>query len=672
MPDQETIILTNPLLAEWDGVWGAPRFDLFAADDFIPALTAAMALNRAEIEAIATNPAPADFDNSIAAMERAGAALAQVRRVFWMLASAQSTPDIRRIESAIGEMLTRHGTALGHDPRLFERVAAVCNGRDQAALDGEQLRLLENSYRGFIAGGAQLGGEAKARFAAIDERLQALSTAFGQNVLAAGAEWELWLDRADLDGLPDSLCASAAQRAAGAGQPGRFLFTLDRGDFENILGFSARRDMRETMWRAFTGRCDGGDRDNRPLIGEILALRRERAELLGFASFAHYKLDDSMAKTPAAAAALLERVWLKAHGRALDELAELQEFADAEGAAFELAAWDVRFYAEQVRRTRYALDGAAVRTHLTLEAVRAAAFGAAGRLYGLRFDRREDLAVYHPCVAAWAITNSDGTPAGLLFTDDIARAEKHGGAWMGSLRVQEKLDGRVQPVIYTVANFAAAPPGEATRLSLDEARTLFHEFGHAMHGLLSDVTYPSLAGTSVARDFVEFPSKFMEHWITAPEVLAGFGVPDALISAIGRAGTYGEGIATLEFLASAIVDLEIHVGQLGDWQSVEVAALERLGLPAAIAMRHRLPHFTHVFDGGYAAAYYSYLWSEVLDADAFEAFTEAGNIFDPVLAARFRSEILAQGDARDPALSFAAFRGRAPLEDALLRARGLA
>lgn len=657
------------VLDDWDADGGLP-FATITGANFLPALHRATALHRAEIERIVNDPTPPTFANTLAALERSGAPLSRVRRLFWMLASAHADPSIRSIEAEVGELLTRHATTIGHDPRLFERIAAVWS--DRHGLDAEQRRLVENVYRGFVAGGAELDGTDKERFAAIDERLQTLSVEFGQNVLAESAAWELWLGDADLDGIPDSLRASAAQRATSHGSVGRYLFTLDRGDFEGVLSFAKRPDVREAIWRGFTSRCDGGVHDNRPLIAEILALRHERAALLGFVSYADYKLDDSMARTPAAAAALLERVWRPAYARAGAELAELQAVADAAGASGPLQAWDLRFYAELLRRDRFDLDGAALRAHLPLDAVRDAAFDAARRLYGLSFARRPDLPVYYPGVDAWAISRADGAHAGLLYTDYLARPEKRGGAWMGSLRVQEKLDGPVTPIIYTVANFAPAPSGDTTRLSLDEARTLFHEFGHALHGLLSDVTYPSLAGTAVARDFVELPSKFMEHWIDASEVLAGFGVPSGLIDALGRAGNYGQGIATLEFLASAIVDLEIHADPAltGD-ADLEAGILERLQMPIAVAMRHRLPHFTHVFDGGYAAAYYSYLWSEVLDADAFEAFTETGDIFDPALATRFKVEILARGDSREPAQSFVAFRGRDPSELALLRARGL-
>ncbi|WP_174280606.1 M3 family metallopeptidase, partial [Sphingomonas bacterium] len=464
--------------------------------------------------------------------------------------------------------------------------------------------------------------------------------------------------------------AATARRAAAAGVDGHLL-TLDRGDVEGFLAFSPRRSLREAVWRAFTTRADGGGHDNRPLVAAILALRQEQAALLGHPSYADHALADTMAATPGAAAALMMRVWTPALARAGEEQATLQALADADGVT--LAAWDWRFYAEQVRRDRYALDGGAVRAFLTLDRVRNAAFAVAGRLYGLGFAARADLPGWHRDVDAWAVSDADGSHRGLLYTDYVARPEKHGGAWMGSLRVQEALGASVTtPIVYTVANFAGGEPGAPAGLSIDEARTLFHEFGHALHALLSDVVYPGQSGTAVSRDFVEFPSKLMEHWIVAPEVLGTLGVPAPLIAAIGRADAFGEGFATVEFLASAIPDLALHrePGVADPFAHVS-GLLAQIGLPATIAPRHGLTHFTHVFDGGYASQYYSYLWAEVLDADAWEGFSEAGP-FDPALADRLRREVLARGDTRDPMASFVAFRGRAPDEGALLRARGLA
>ncbi|WP_156678389.1 M3 family metallopeptidase [Sphingomonas profundi] len=668
--------MDNRLLAPWTAPLGAPPFADIDPADFLPALSVAIDENRREIAAIADDPAPADFANVMAALERSGERLGRIRRLFWTLSSAQASDGIRAIEADVSALLTAHGTAISHDPRLFARVKAVWETRDTAGLTPEQRRLVETSYKGFVRGGAGLSPADKARLGAIDQRLGLLSVRFGQNVLAATNAWEMLIDEDDLAGLPLSARSSAAARAERRGAAGRFLFTLDRGDYETVLTYSARRDLRERMWRGFTGRCSGGEHDNGPLIAEIVALRAESARLLGYATYADYKLDDSMAARPDAAEALMMRVWEPARARALDEARELQALIDADhaedGDGFALQPWDWRFYAERVRCERYALDGAAFAEHLRLGAVRRAAFDAAGRLYGLRFRARPDLPVYHPDVDAWDVVDAAGADVGLLYTDYFARPEKHGGAWMGSLRTQEKLDGSVRPIVYTVANYAKGEGGDA-RLSIDEARTLFHEFGHALHGLLSDVTYPSQAGTCVARDFVEFPSKFMEHWIVAPEVLRGFGVPDGLIAALARADTYGQGFATVEFLASALVDLALHRDPPAelDVAAFETAMLDRLGCPPAIGMRHRLPYFTHVFDGGYASAYYSYLWSEVLDADAFGAFEEEGGIFDAALARRFREEILARGDSRDPMDSFVAFRGRGPDEAALLRARGL-
>ncbi|MEC3909358.1 M3 family metallopeptidase [Sphingobium sp. CR2-8] len=667
---------TNPLLQPWDGPLGAPPFAQVREDDFLPAFETAIVWHQQEIAAITAEGASPTFDNVIAALERSGEALARVRRLFWTLSSAQSTPGIRAIEGDVSAMLSAHGTAISHDSALAVRVAAVHADRHDAGLTPDQIRLVESSHAGFRRGGAELNPEQKARFAAIDARLAALSVAFGHHVLAATADWVLDIGADDLAGLPPALCDAAAGRAAAKGKTGRYHVTLDRSDYESFLTFSTRRDLREALWRAFTDRCDDGPHDNWPIIAETLALRQERAALLGYADHAHYALEDSMAHDPAAAANLLARLWEPGKRRASEEATELQALIDAEGGGFALAPWDWRFYAEKVRRARYALDGAAVAQHLRLDAVRQAAFDTATKLYGLVFTRRDDIAGYHPDVRAWEVTDAQGGPVGLLFTDYLARPEKHGGAWMGSLRVQEAMDGDVRPVVYLVANFAAAPPPDtaATHLSIDEARTLFHEFGHALHGLLSHVTYPSQSGTAVARDFVEFPSKFMENWIVSREVLSGFGVPDSLIDAIRNADAYGQGFATVELISCALVDLALHRAAAAgaDPQVFVEAELERLGMPPEIGLRHRFPYFTHIFDGGYASAYYSYAWSEALDADAFEAFVASGDIFDSALAARFRTEILAPGDSRDPMESFQAFLGRAPDPGALMRARHLA
>lgn len=665
----------NRLLLPWDGPLGAPPFALVREEDFLPALDGAIGWHEAEIAAIAGQAAPASFDNVIAALERSGEALGRVRRLFWTLSSAQGTPGIRAIEAEMSARLSAHAVAISHNGALAARVFAVHAARHESGLTPDQVRLVESSHAAFLRGGASLAPAQKDRFAAIDARLSALSVQFGQNVLAATAAWTLDLCADDLAGLPTGMREAAAGRAAERGQAGRYHVTLDRTDYEGFLTFSDRRDLRERLWRAFTGRCDGGAQDNWPIIAETLALRRERAAMLGYADHAHYALEDSMAHDPDAAAALLGQLWEPGKRRAAQEAAELQALIDADGGGFALAPWDWRYYAEKLRRARYALDGAAVAAHLRLDAVRQAAFDTAARLYGLIFTRRTDIAGYHPDVSPWEVTDRDGGAVGLLFTDYLARPEKHGGAWMGSLRVQEAMDGDVRPVVYLVANFAAAPPPDrgATRLSIDEARTLFHEFGHALHGLLSRVTYPSQSGTAVARDFVEFPSKFMENWIVSREVLSGFGVPDDLIAAIRKAEAYGQGFATVELIGCALLDLAIHrhPDAASDPRAFVEAELDHLGMPPEIGLRHRFPYFTHIFDGGYSSAYYSYAWSEALDADAFEAFCASGDIFDPHLAQRFRDEVLATGDSRDPMDSFRAFLGRAPDAQALMRARHL-
>ncbi|WHO39453.1 M3 family metallopeptidase [Sphingobium sp. AP49] len=665
----------NPLLQRWTGPLGAPPFTRIRDEQFLPAVITAIAWHEAELDAICEQSAPATFENTIAALERSGDPLARVRRLFWALSSARGTSTIREVEAEISARLSAHAVAISHNDQLSARIFAVHASRHESGLTPEQVRLVEDSYASFLKGGAALTRAGKQRFAAIEARLSALSVQFGQNVLAATSAWVLDLEQNELEGLPPAICEAAAARAAAKGHRGRYHITLDRTDLEAFLTFSRRRDLREALWCAFTSRCDGDEYDNWSVIAEILALRRERAALLGYADHAHYALADSMAHDPAAASALMRQLWAPGKRRAAEEAAELQKLIDGEGGDFRLAPWDWRFYAEQVRRARYALDTAAAAEHLRLDAVRQAAFDTASRLYGLRFTRRADIEGYHPDVWAWEVTDGDGSAVGLLFTDYLARPEKHGGAWMGSLRVQEAMDGDVRPIIYLVANFAPAPPPDqgATRLSIDEARTLFHEFGHALHGLLSSVTYPSQSGTAVARDFVEFPSKFMENWIVSRQVLAGLGMPEDLISAIREAEAYGQGFATVELIGCALIDLAVHQkseAQL-DPRAIVAAELDALGMPSEVGLRHRFPYFTHIFDGGYSAAYYSYAWSEALDADAFEKFVEAGDIFDPRLASQFRDEILATGNSRDPMASFEAFLGRPPDGTALMRARHL-
>jgi peptidyl-dipeptidase Dcp len=568
---------------------------------------------------------------------------------------------------------------------LFRRVDALMRSKADLGLSEEQARVLERYHRGFVRAGAALGAKARRRLAAIAERLAALSTAFNQNVLADEQGFVLLLEgESDLAGLPEAVRAAAAQTAAERGHEGKHAVTLARSSIEPFLQVSARRDLREQAYRAWRQRgASGGASDNRAIVSEILKLRAERARVLGFASPAELALEFSMARTPANVRRLLMEVWTPARARAAAEREELQRAVRAEGGNFEVAGADWRYYAEKVRKARFDVDEAEVKPYLQLDDVIAAAFDVAQRLFGVSFRERTDLPVYHPEVRSFEVLAADGRHLGLFLGDYFARPSKSSGAWKASFRDQHRLDPQeVRPIVVNVMNFAKGAPGEPALLSIDDARTLFHEFGHALHGLLSDVTYPTVSGTNVERDFVELPSQLYEHWILHPEVLrryarhykTGAPLPEALLTKIKAARNFNQGFATVEYLASAIVDLDLHTledpGDL-DVDAFEKQALERIGAPEEIGMRHRIPHFQHIV-GGYASAYYSYMWSEVMDADAFRAFEEAGDIFDPALARRLHDHIYSAGGRQDPAEAYRAFRGRLPTPEALLEKRGLA
>jgi peptidyl-dipeptidase Dcp len=670
----------NPLLEPWTGPFGLPPFDRIRPEHFPPAFDRAMAAHRAEVDAIARSPEPPTFANTIAAMERAGRVYDRVARVFFNLTGSHTSDALEAIARDYAPKMAQHRMAIALDPDLFARVAALHARIDDLGLDEDQRRLLDRQHLGFVRAGALLGPQEKTRMSAITQRLATLHTLFGQNVLHDEKDWHLVLADDDLDGLPPSVRAAAAQAAAERGHAGGHVVTLARSLVEPFLTFSARRDLRRVAWEAWTRRGEhAGPHDNRPLITEIVALRTEQARLLGYADFAAYRLDDTMAKTADAVEDLLLQVWEPAKRRAEEERAALQAVARDEGMNAPIEPWDWRHYAEKVRQARYALDEAAIKPYFALERVTAAAFETAGRLFGLRFTHRPDLPAYHPDVAIYEVTGRDGGHVGLFVHDNFARSSKRSGAWMSSFRVQETLDGPVAPIIANNNNFSKATP---TLLSFDDARTLFHEFGHALHGLMSQVRYPSQSGTGVRRDFVEFPSQVMEHWIGSAETLREFAVhhatgapiPEDLLSRMLAARTFNQGFATVEYTAAALLDLEMH-RTTGDGP-VDPAAFERqvlakIGMPTEIAVRHRPTHFQHLFAGdGYAAGYYAYLWAEVLDADGFEAFVEAGDLFDLTLAAKLGT-VFSAGDTRDPMALYAAFRGRVPAIDPLLRQRGL-
>jgi len=674
---------TNPLTGVWAGPDGLPDFGAVRPEHFPPAFDAALAAHRGEIAAIAASAAAPDFDNTIVALERSGADLTRIANLFFVLAGADTGEALQAVERDITPVLSRHDSDMFMNAALFARVDTLWQQRDALGLDPEQTRLLERYHVRFLRAGAGLDAVSKQRLAQIGERLASLGTVFGQNVLADESGYTLVLEDGDLGGLPDFVLAAAEAAAQERGHPGKHAVTLLRSSIEPFLTFSNRRDLREKAHRAWLARGEnGGATDNRAIIAEMVALRAERARLMGYDNFAAFRLDDAMAKTPAAARDLLDQVWQRAQRRAVGERAELQEMIRAEGGNFTLAPWDWRYYAEKVRKARYDLDEAQIKPYLQLDRMIAMAFEAARRLFGLSFTPA-DIPLYHPDACAWRVTGAGGRDVGLFIGDYFARPSKHSGAWMTSLRDQDRLAGDVRPVIVNVMNFAKPAPGEPALLSFDDATTLFHEFGHGLHGLLSDVGYPTLAGTNVATDFVELPSQLYEHWLTVPELLrtyathhrSGEPMPQALVDRILAARTFNQGCATIEYTSSALVDLDLHTqsdpGSL-DATAFERQSLARIGMPQDIVMRHRLPHFQHLFAGdGYAAGYYSYMWSEVLDADAFAAFTEAGDAFDPAIAKRLHDFIYAAGNRRDPAAAYTAFRGRMPSVEALLKKRGL-
>ena len=654
--------------------------------DFGEAFETALAKAQAEVQAIANSSESPAFENTIAALERSGSDLDRVAGVFFNLAAADTNEELQEMEREIGPRLARHHSEIYLNDALFARIAALHARKDELGLDAEQLRVLDRYHTAFVRNGGGLPDTTKARLAEINERLATLGIKFGQNVLADEKAYMLVLaDADDLAGLPVSLVSAAAQTAADRGVPGKHGITLSRSSIEPFLQFSARRDLREKAFTAWARRGEtGGLTDNRAIAAEMVQLRAERAKLLGYESFAHFKLADSMAKTPQAALGLLHQVWAPALAQAQREEGALQDIAASEGGNFAVAPWDWRYYSEKRRKASFDLDEAEIKPYFQLDKMIEAAFFTANRLFGLSFTERKDVPLYHDGVRCWSVMRSNGQEAALFIGDYFARPSKRSGAWMSSFRAQQKLDGDVRPIVVNVLNFAKAGEGEACLLSFDDARTLFHEFGHALHGMLSDVTYPLLSGTNVSRDFVEFPSQLYEHWLEQPEVLRRFAVhhetgeaiPEALLQRLLAARLFNQGFATVEYAASALVDLALHLepgADAIDITAFETKQLEKLGMPASIIMRHRTPHFQHIFSGdSYSAGYYSYLWSEILDADGFEAFETSGDIFDPALAQRLHDHVYSSGFSRDPEDAYQAFRGRAAAPGALLRKRGLA
>ena len=668
--------MTNPLLADWTTPFGLAPFDTIRDADFAPALDVALAEHRAEIDAIATNPEAPDFANTIEALEAAGKSADRVLGVFWTLAGADSTPAREALQREFSPRLSAHWSAITANKALFARVEDLWQRRETLGLSDEQARVLMLTRRGFVRAGAALEGAAEARMTEIKARLATLGTAFTQNLLADERGWHMLLSEADLEGLPPFLvdAARAAGAEKGAGGP---VITTSRSLATPFLQVSPRRDLREKVWRAFTARgANGGETDNRAVAAEILALRAERAALLGYDSFADYKLETEMAGTPGAVRDLLMAVWTPARARAMADARVLEAMLHADGIAGPLEPWDWHYYAARRRKAEHDLDEAALKPYLQLDRMIEAGFACATRLFGLEFTPL-DVPLYHPDARAWEVTRG-GAHVAVFIGDYFARGSKRSGAWCSAMRAQAKFPQVQTPVVINVCNFAK---GDPALLSWDDARTLFHEFGHALHQMLSDVTYESISGTSVARDFVELPSQLYEHWLEVPQVLAEFAthaetgapMPPEMLEKVLGAANFDQGFQTVEFVASALVDLEFHLGQPpADPMQKQAEVLEAIGMPREIAMRHATPHFAHVFSGdGYSAGYYSYMWSEVMDADAFAAFDERGDAFDPHTARALEEHILSRGGSVDAAELYTRFRGRLPGVEALLRGRGL-
>lgn len=672
--------MTNPLLTPWDTPHALPPFDAIKDADFAPAVEAALSEARGNIAAIADNPDAPTFDNTVAALELAEATLGRVLGVFYGVAGADSNPAREALQRDFSPLLSAFGSEVTANAALFARIEDLWTRRDDLDLSEEQARVLMLSRRGFVRQGAQLTGAAADRLRDVKSRLAVLGTQFTQNLLADERDWFMPLAEEDLVGLPDFV-VDAARAAGEAGDHGGPVVTLSRSLIVPFLQFSPRRDLRQRAYAAWTARgMNGGATDNRALAAETLALRGERAKLLGYDSFADYKLETEMAGTPGAVRDLLMQVWAPAKASAEADAEKLTALLRADGIAGPLEPWDWRYYSEKRRQAEHDLDEAALKPYLQLDRMIEASFACATRLFGLQFEPF-DGPVYHPDVRLWNVTR-DGKHIAVFVGDYFARASKRSGAWCMAMRSQQKLAGDVQPIVVNVCNFAKPAAGKPALLSYDDARTLFHEFGHALHQMLSDVTYESISGTSVARDFVELPSQLYEHWLEVPAVLSEFAVhaetgapmPQDMLDRMLNAATYDMGFQTVEYIASALVDLEFHAGPPpADPMQRQAEILGDLGLPHAIGMRHATPHFAHVFAGdGYSSGYYSYMWSEVMDADAFAAFEEAGDPFDPALAQRLEQTVLSSGGSVDAAALYQQFRGRMPGVEALLKGRGLA
>ncbi len=688
----------NPLLAKWEGAnGGVPAFDKYTVADLGPALEIAMTEKMADVERVANDPTPPTFENTIAALERVGKPLERVQAVYGIYTSTLNDDAAQAVQRDMEPKLAALDDKIAQNKKLFDRIAAVYEQRATLKLTAEQSRLLWLDYVGFVRAGAKLDDAGKKRVADINQRLAAVYTTFSQNVLAEeGGQMVVLEKEEDLAGLPDSLKKSAQTAAEGRGKKGLWVITNTRSSVDPFLTNSSRRDLREKVWKMFEMRGDNGDaHDNNASITEILKLRAERAKLLGYPTHAHWRLELSMAKTPERATELMEAVWKPAVARVHEEVADMQKIADKEQpkdkAKIKIEAWDYRYYAEKVRKAKYDLDQNEVKPYLSLESLREGMFWVAGQLFGFSFSEITDKSIptYHPDVRVFRVTGEGGKHVGYWYFDPYSRPGKTSGAWMNEYRPQSRIppvgdhearDGDVPVIVSNNANFVKGAPGEPILISWDDARTLFHEFGHALHGLNSNVTYPSLAGTNVARDYVEFPSQLLERWLATPEVLSKYAlhvqtkqpIPDALVKKLAKSEAFNQGFITVEYLSSALVDMKMHTTDKPiDPRVFEKETLASLGMPKEMIMRHRTAHFQHVFSGdGYSAGYYSYLWSDTLSADAYEAFVQGKGPYDKDVAKKLRDNVFSVGNSIDAADGYRGFRGKDAGIGALMRHRG--
>ncbi|TNE74091.1 M3 family peptidase [bacterium] len=675
----------NPLLSKFDTPFEVPPFDKIKLEHFKPAFDEAIKDHQAEILAISNNPDAPTFENTIEALENAGSTLTQVARIFYNLNSANTSDEMQKIAQEIAPDMSRHSDDINLNPKLFARVKTVWEKRNDLGLDADQFKLLDDAYKGFVRSGANLKDDKKEVLRSINEKLSVLTLKFGQNVLGETNAYELVIENeADLAGLPATLVSSAAETAKKKGLEGKWMFTLQNPSVMPFLQYAENRELRQQIWDAYRKRGDqGNERDNNAILSEITNLRVQRAQLLGYRTHADYVLEESMAKTPANVMGLLNDLWKPAVKKAKTEASDMQKMIKASGQKFKLEPWDWRFYAEQIRKDRYALDENELSEYFSLDAVREGVFYVVNNLYGLQFKPRPDIPVYHEEAKAYQVLDKDGSHLGVLYMDFHPRASKRGGAWMTSYRSQKMENGvRKAPVISIVCNFSRPTGDKPALLTFDEVETFFHEFGHAMHGMLSNVRYASQAGTSVPRDFVELPSQIMENWAGEPEVMKQYAkhyktgevIPDELIQKLQNSGTFNQGFATVEYLAASFLDMDYHMQTRpieGSITERENASMQKIGLPKEIIPRYRSSYFQHIFAGGYSSGYYSYIWSGVLDTDAFDAFKQKGNLFDKELATSFRENVLQKGGTDDPMKLYVTFRGREPKVDALLKKRGL-